>query len=100
MLAEVEQQPFTDLLQDIGESQIIFLDDVGSEADRFRSGESATRLRRVLAKAESKWLLITTNLSQAEFSNVYDIRVSDRLNGAHWCQLSDVPSYRPKLVSK
>lgn len=88
---------FDERLADIRDAQVVFIDDVGSESDKFKNGEGASRLRRVLSDCENKWLLITSNFSKAAFSSRYDARISDRLSAAHWCDLSGVPSYRPKL---
>lgn len=88
---------FTDQLQDMVEARVLFLDDVGSEADKYKGGEAASRLRRVLSCCDSKWLLLTTNLSKPDFLDQYDYRVADRLSAAHWFSLKDVPSYRPNL---
>lgn len=88
---------FSEKLQDVADAKIVFLDDVGSESERFKNGDSASRLRRTLVHCENKWLLVTTNLSKESFLDLYDYRVADRLSAAHWCDLSGVPSYRPKL---
>lgn len=88
---------FAGQLREISESRVVFLDDVGSESDRFKSGEAASRLRRVLSECDRKWLLVTTNLSKPDFLEQYDYRVADRLSAAHWYELRNVPSYRPQL---
>src|SRR3990167_7728798 len=41
-------EKFEDALYDLKTAQIVFIDDVGSESDKFKSGEAASRLRRVL----------------------------------------------------
>lgn len=97
-MAEADRDTtFQDQLFELHQAQIVCLDDVGSETDRFKNGESASRLRRALAECEDKWLLLTTNLTKLQFMDSYDARVADRLSAAHWCDVSGVPSYRPKL---
>lgn len=78
-------------------AKVIVIDDVGSESDKYKSGGPAARLRHILSLCDGKWLLLTTNLPKTEFFKRYDARCADRLSTAHWCDLSGVPSYRPKL---
>jgi len=97
-VAETDKESdFEDLCQEIGESEFIVLDDVGSETDRFKSGLPASRLRRVLSRTEKKWIIVTTNLPKAELLNLYDARVADRFKVFKWLSLDGVPSYRSKL---
>lgn len=88
---------FDEALEWAALSEIVFIDDVGAEADRFKNGENISRLRQILSQCERKWLFLTTNLGKPEFEKVYDMRVADRLCGAHWCNMATIPSYRPKL---
>lgn len=88
---------FSDLVK---ASQVVILDDVGSEVDRFKNGQHAERLRRILSLCERKWLLLTTNLTRASLAKTYDGRVADRMERARWVELHDVPSYRHKLRGK
>ncbi len=85
---------------DIAESRFTVLDDVGSEADRFKNGISASRLRRVLAQTERRWMVITTNLAEETFLDAYDARASDRLRSFQWLEVGTVHSYRTELKSK
>jgi DNA replication protein DnaC len=74
---------------------ILLLDDIGCELDRFKTGEPRERLRQLLGHREKKFNLITTNVPAAQWSNKWDARVEDRLlrNGARVVDLWDVPSF-------
>jgi len=88
---------FEDAIADLKTAHIVFLDDVGAEVDRFKQGETTSRLCRVLDICQGKWLFITTNLDKPMIAAKYDHRVLDRMNMAHWCDLAGMPSYRPKI---
>lgn len=92
-----DNERFENALYEVNKSDIIILDDVGAESDRFKNGINASRLRRVLSKCEYKWLLVTTNLTKPQFDETYDVRVADRLVSAHWCDLQRIPSFRSHL---
>lgn len=88
---------FEDALTDLKTAHIVFLDDIGAEVDRFKQGETTSRLCRVLDMCQGKWLFITTNLDKPLIAAKYDHRVLDRMNMAHWCNLAGMPSYRSKI---
>lgn len=88
---------FEDALTDLKTAHIVFLDDIGAEVDRFKQGETTSRLCRVLDMCQGKWLFITTNLDKPLIAAKYDHRVLDRMNMAHWCDLAGMPSYRSKI---
>ena len=88
---------FEDAMTDLKTAHIVFLDDIGAETDRFKTGETTSRLCRVLDMCQGKWLFITTNLEQPLIAAKYDHRVLDRMNMAHWCDLAGMPSYRSKI---
>jgi len=88
---------FEDAIADLKTAHIVFLDDVGAEVDRFKQGETTSRLCRVLDMCQGKWLFITTNLDKPMIAAKYDHRVLDRMNMAHWCDLAGMPSYRSKI---
>lgn len=48
-------------LRDLEEAEILLLDDVGAEADRFRSGLALSNLTTLLSAREGKWTALTTN---------------------------------------
>lgn len=94
-----EESDFAEVRRQTDDATMVVLDDVGSEADRFKNGVPGSRLRRVLTDCENrrKWLVVTTNMSQKEALEAYDVRVADRLRAFHWFELGEIPSYRPKL---
>jgi DNA replication protein DnaC len=99
-IAEADDQTgFLDACRDIEESGFFVLDDIGSEADRFKNSVPTSRLRRILSRTEGKWILATTNLTREECLNAYDARVADRLQAFKWFILPDVPSYRARSAN-
>ena len=81
-------------------ARMVLLDDMGSETDRFRTGEPVERLRTLLDACASKWLLVTTNVPKAKFLDVFDARVASRLERAVVLDLVGVPDYRPRLIGE
>lgn len=59
----------------------MFLDDIGSEEDRFKSGAPSRILGDVLGRIhdEKKFAFITTNIPPGEWKARWDARVYDRL---------------------
>lgn len=92
-----DEDRFQDILYQLNGATFVAIDDVGSEADRFRSGAGASRLRRVLSRAENKWLVLTSNLGLEQLLDCYDARPADRLRACQWLDVGEVPSYRPNL---
>lgn len=91
-----DDDDFDDFVSEVKTSKLIILDDVGAESDRYRSGEPATRLARVLERCDTKWVFITTNVSSRQWRERWDQRVSDRMLAGRRLSLFDVPSYRGK----
>lgn len=91
------EDAFEDALNEINGSDIVILDDVGSESDRFKSGESTSRLRRALSRCEYKWLYVNANFAKPQWESKFDVRVADRLEAAHYMDMTGVPSFRQKL---
>jgi hypothetical protein len=58
---------------------ILFLDDIGAESDKFRSGENVDALCQLLSRRERKWTLISTNFRPMQWDEHFDARVADRL---------------------
>lgn len=81
----------------IASSDIVVLDDVGAEVDRFKSELNKGRLRSALNACEKKWLLMNTNIDKSEWSAQFGMRGADRLRASHYLDMTGVPSYRPKL---
>lgn len=94
----LERYGWEDLEDEIRACAMVFVDDVGSEIDRFRTGEPAERLRLFLDKCQGKWLLMSTNVARHDFAKTFDSRVQSRLEMAACLDLSDVPDFRPRLV--
>ena len=94
---EAPRDEWKEWLQGIRCARVVLFDDVGSESDRFRSGEPAERLREALEATERKWVIITTNIPADKWCSRFDQRVADRLNKASHIDLRDVPSYRGKI---
>lgn len=78
-------------------SDIVVLDDVGAEVDRFKSEMNKGRLRSAMNACEGKWLLMNTNIEKADWETQFGVRGADRLRAAHYLDMTGVPSYRPKL---
>lgn len=95
-----DSEDFEEAMRDATNARIVVIDDVGAESDRFKNGVNTSRLRTLLSECDQKWLLMTTNLSKPLFEETYDLRVADRLSAAHWCDLPNLPSYRPKLKAQ
>ena len=88
---------WNDIEEEARTCRILLLDDVGSEADRFRSGEPAERLRSLLEIAAPKWLLMTTNILRKDFGKAFDARVQSRLERAQCLDLGDAEDYRTRV---
>ncbi len=88
---------FEDVRYEICSAEVVVLDDVGSESDRFKSQQATSRLRRVLEVCEHKWLLVNSNYQKSDWVTRFDARVADRLQAMHYLDMTGVPSYRNKL---
>lgn len=95
-VAGLDRREWEDWFEDAIQADWIILDDVGSETDRFRTGEPAERLRRVLDLGKARFLLVSTNLPPSQFKDSFDARVADRFTAAAVADLSGVPSFRTK----
>lgn len=58
---------------------LLFIEDIGAEVDRYKSGEPTERLREVLNEFKNKWIFITTNVFPEDWKIKWDERVADRL---------------------
>ena len=68
------------ILQDTISADVLFLDDIGAETEKYKTGESVDALCQVLSRREDKWTMITTNIDPMNWSQRFDVRVADRLN--------------------
>lgn len=96
-IVDLPRDEWDDWLYDLRRASFVCLDDVGSEVDRYRSGEPVERLRIALEACESKWLLVTTNATPAQLKTVWDARVASRLTRAAVLDLTGSADYRPRL---
>ena len=79
-LADYIENRNEERMEDVTSSDVIFLDDVGAESDRFRSGEPKQILGDLLGRLDSKFVFVTTNIEPAAWARRWDGRVDDRLN--------------------
>lgn len=80
------------IMDDLMRDDFIFIDDIGAEHDP--SKNATDKLCQVLSRRESKWTLITTNLSPVAWAEKWDSRVADRLlRRSTIVDMSKVPSY-------
>jgi len=96
-LVDRESDAFEDWMGDAKRSAWIFLDDVGSDVDKYKSGEPAERLRRVLELSEWRWMMITTNIRPEDWPVKFDVRVTERLGVFKHPDLSGAKSWRTRL---
>ncbi len=95
-LAETSLTERTGVWADAEEADLLVIDDVGAEVDRFRSGLPAENLRLMLERRHTHrgYTLITTNLFPEEWSERWDFRVTDRmLRRSHVVQSTPNGSY-------
>lgn len=103
-LADMEESEWAGAMGDISgvENQrgadLLALDDLGAETDRYKSGTPTARLQTVLETMERRWLLVTTNVPRQQWRDRWDRRISSRLEAAAYVSLFNVPDYRPKLA--
>lgn len=96
-IIELDDDEWTDWLYDLRRAQVVILDDVGSEIDRFKTGAPAERLRVALETCESRFLLISTNVRSEQWAANFDERVKSRLHRAVVLDMTGAEDYRPKL---
>jgi DNA replication protein DnaC len=75
----LDAKEFKAWMDGIMDTDLIFIEDVGAEVDRFKSGEPAERLREVLNEFKNKWAFITSNVLPENWKAKWDERVTDRL---------------------
>lgn len=68
-----------DHFDDVAGADVAFIDDVGAEEDRFKSGAPTRILGDLLGQLESRFTFITTNIDPAKWRERWDGRVEDRL---------------------
>ena len=105
-LADLEEEEwkgaFLDIIGDdrVAGADLVILDDVGAETDKFKSGAPTARFQTVMEALEHRWLLITTNVPKAKWRERWDGRIASRMEASAFVSLFNVPDYRPNLASK
>src|SRR4029450_6029594 len=77
--SRVIASPKEDLYEDLVRSDVVFLDDVGTEVDQFASGRPIEVLRALLEERHKRFTILTTNIAPADWDKRWDARVADRL---------------------
>lgn len=67
------------LFREALECDVLLLDDIGTEVDKFKTQEPKERLRILLGAREQKYTATSTNVPVAKWGEVWDQRVEDRL---------------------
>lgn len=94
-----DEEEFDYQCQDYTAADILFLDDLGAENDKFKNGTSAARLRRILEPLTARWVFVTTNIIRSQWAEFYDDRVASRLSAANYFDGGNIPDFRPNLRS-
>lgn len=95
-----DEDDWKDFLYEIRDVDFLVLDDVGSEVDRFKTGEPVDRLRQVLNQWEHRWLYLNTNSPKEQWANQWDNRIVSRLNQATYISLLGVPDWRETHLAR
>lgn len=78
-IVALESEEFRTWLGDLNSCDLLCLEDIGAEVDRFKTGEPAERLRELLNDFKSNFLFITTNIMPEQWGEKWDKRIADRL---------------------
>jgi DNA replication protein DnaC len=79
-------------LEDLFNSALLIVDDIGAEHDPSRVG--IEKLYLLLERRAQKWTILTTNISPANWETKFERRIADRLfRNCQHIDLSEVPSY-------
>jgi len=98
-IAEAEPGGNSNLWASAVATDLLVLDDVGAESDRFKSGLPVANLARILNSRERRWTCITTNFPPDFWAERYDKRVADRLHRrATLHEIKEAPSYWQSLA--
>lgn len=68
-----------DVFDDVCCADVAFVDDIGAETDKFKSGVPTERLSSLLNRRKEKFTMFTTNIHPNDWVKRWDPRVSDRL---------------------
>jgi len=84
-------------MEDLISADMLILDDMGAEVDKFKSGEPTAILTELLDGRSGKFTFITTNVPQPQWKVRWDNRVDDRLRRhAAYIDATGVPRYSTK----
>ena len=81
---------------DVAASDLLVLDDVGTEVDQFKTGRPTENLREMLERRHTRrgFTLITTNVLENEWGEKWEARVADRLlRKSHICECNPAMSF-------
>lgn len=67
------------VLYDSVQADLLLLDDIGAESDKYKTGEATDALCQLLSSRAGKWTMVTTNIDPTEWGDRFDVRVTDRL---------------------
>lgn len=99
-MAEIpDDAEYRTVASDASRADVVLLDDIGAETDRWKSGLPTSRLRQLLSELEGKAVIITTNVPPSEWVGKWDARVASRLSAALVFDASEIPDYRPQLAA-
>lgn len=75
----LEDEAFRQWLKDREQTTTLFLDDIGSEVDRFKTGTPTERLRQIFEMFKNRYIYATSNIMASGFEKKWDDRVASRL---------------------
>lgn len=95
VIDDIEERSTALALDPLLDSELLVVDDIGAETDRFKSGKPVDALTQLLSQAQGRtWLVITTNIGPDEWPTKWGDRVEDRLlRDSVVIDLSAVPSW-------
>jgi len=80
------------MIHDAMDSDLLIVDDIGAENDPWKI--CADKLCQVMSRREKRFTVITTNIQPAQWAQVFDDRINDRLlRNSVVVDISNVKSY-------
>lgn len=76
-------------------ADLLVVDEIGAEVDRFKTGEPTEVLRRLLSRREGRWTILTSNVPQSEWIDRWDARIASRLSAGKTLLFDSLPDRRP-----
>lgn len=90
---------YSGVIADMTAADLLFIDDIGAETDKYKSGIMLDKLCQVLSRRENEFTVLTTNIGMENWESKLDVRITDRLiRNSVVIDLSDVPSYSVKRL--